>query len=90
MERAVIDKRDRCSTCTQMVAIWCLWTLRPTNRSKSAGSNCDAPNYLVEGNAAVLQMYGSEIVGTELPASVVLEVKETEPGSPRGPSFGSA
>ena len=40
----------------------------------------DAPDYLVEGNAAVLQMYGSEIVGTELPASVVLEVKETEPG----------
>ena len=40
----------------------------------------NAADYLVEGNIAVLQMYGSERVGTELPASVVLTVSETEPG----------
>ena len=28
----------------------------------------------------MLQMFGTEIVGTELPASVVLTVTETEPG----------
>ena len=39
-----------------------------------------APDYLVEGNAAVLQMYGAEIVGTDLPASVILTVTQTEPG----------
>ena len=38
------------------------------------------PDYLVEGNEAVLQMFGTEIVGTDLPASVVLTVTETEPG----------
>jgi elongation factor P len=40
----------------------------------------DAANYLKEGDSAVLQMYGSEIVGVDLPASVELTVTETEPG----------
>jgi elongation factor P len=40
----------------------------------------DATNYLVEGSAAVLRMYGDEVVGTELPASVELAIAETEPG----------
>ena len=39
-----------------------------------------APSYLVEGEGAVLQMYGGEIIDIELPASVVLTVTETEPG----------
>ena len=33
-----------------------------------------------EGNQAVLEMYGSEIVGVDLPAAVELAVTETEPG----------
>jgi elongation factor P len=40
----------------------------------------DAAGYLLEGNTAVLQMYGTEIVGVDLPASVELEVTYTEPG----------
>jgi elongation factor P len=40
----------------------------------------DAPKYLKEGDSAVLQMYKSEIVGVDLPASVELTVTETEPG----------
>jgi elongation factor P len=40
----------------------------------------DAGNYLVDGSVAVLMMYGSEIVGTDLPASVELTVTECEPG----------
>jgi elongation factor P len=40
----------------------------------------DAAGYLIEGSTAILQMYGDEIVGTELPASVELHVTETEPG----------
>ncbi len=39
-----------------------------------------AAGYLIEGSTAILQMYGDEIVGTELPASVELSVAETEPG----------
>jgi elongation factor P len=40
----------------------------------------DAAGFLLEGNTAVLQMYGTEIVGVDLPASVEFEVTYTEPG----------
>jgi elongation factor P len=39
-----------------------------------------AVDYLKEGDTAVLQMYGGEIVGVDLPAAVELSVAETEPG----------
>jgi len=39
-----------------------------------------ASGFLKEGDSAVLQMYGSEIVGIDLPAAVVLTVATTEPG----------
>jgi elongation factor P len=40
----------------------------------------DSPKYLKEGDDAVLQFFGSEIVGVDLPASVELTVADTEPG----------
>jgi elongation factor P len=40
----------------------------------------EAANYLKEGDSAVLQMYGGEIVGVDLPAAVELAVVATEPG----------
>ena len=40
----------------------------------------EAASYLRETDNAVLQMYGDEIVGVDLPASVELKVTETEPG----------
>ena len=46
----------------------------------SSDSLGDAANYLVETATAVLQMYGDEIVGVELPAAVELTVADTEPG----------
>jgi elongation factor P len=39
-----------------------------------------AASYIVDGSSVVLQMYGTEIVGTELPAAVELTVSDTEPG----------
>ena len=39
-----------------------------------------AVDYLRETDSAVLQMYGDEIVGVDLPAAVELVVAETEPG----------
>ena len=39
-----------------------------------------ASDYLRETDNAVLQMYGDEIVGVDLPAAVELVVTETEPG----------
>jgi elongation factor P len=44
---------------------------------QSLGSAAD---YLLESATAVLQMYGDEIVGVDLPAAVELTVAETEPG----------
>ena len=37
-------------------------------------------NFLKEGDTAVLPTYNTEIIGVDLPASVELEVTETEPG----------
>ena len=40
----------------------------------------DAGHYIVDGSTVVLRMFGDEVVGTELPASVELNISETEPG----------
>ena len=40
----------------------------------------DAVNYLVENNSVILGMFGTEIVGTDLPAAVQLDIVQTEPG----------
>lgn len=40
----------------------------------------DAASYVVDGSSAVMLMFGSEIVGTDLPAAVELDISETEPG----------
>ena len=37
-------------------------------------------NYIVEGSTAVLLMFGAEIVGTDIAASVELTISQTEPG----------
>jgi elongation factor P len=39
-----------------------------------------AAQYVKEGDSAVLQHYGTEIVGVDLPAAVELTVADTEPG----------
>ena len=40
----------------------------------------DATNYLKETDDVVLEFFGDEIVGVELPAAVELTIAETEPG----------
>ncbi|MEM7322258.1 MAG: elongation factor P [Actinomycetota bacterium] len=45
-----------------------------------AASMGDAANFITEGGNITFLMYGDEIVGTDLPASVELEITETEPG----------
>lgn len=40
----------------------------------------DAARYIVDGSSVTLQMYGDEIVGSDLPAAVELTVAETEAG----------
>jgi elongation factor P len=40
----------------------------------------DAANYMVENSTAIIAFYNGEIVTVEIPASVELNVTETEPG----------
>jgi elongation factor P len=40
----------------------------------------EASDYLLEGNSAILQIYGDAVVGLDLPAAVELDIAETEPG----------
>ena len=40
----------------------------------------EASKYLLDGMSAKLMMYGEELIGVDLPASVELTVAETEPG----------
>jgi len=40
----------------------------------------DTGNYIVDGSTAVLLMFGTEIVGTDIAASVELTISQTEPG----------
>ena len=40
----------------------------------------EAAKYLKEGDSVVLQLYGAEITGVDLPAAVELTVADTEPG----------
>ena len=40
----------------------------------------DAGYYIVDGSSVVLEMFGAEIVGTDLPAAVELTIEFTEPG----------
>ena len=48
----------------------------------------DAASYLKESDSAVLQMFGAEIVGVELPASVELTVSDHRPRRAGGPGVG--
>ena len=80
MERAVIDKRemqylynDGDSYVFMDTASYDQLPVAPTTLG-------DATNYLIEQATAILLMYGDEIVGVDLPASVELTIAETEPG----------
>ena len=80
MERAVIDKRemqylyhDGDSYVFMDTSSYDQLPVAPTTLG-------DATNYLIEQNTAILLMYGDEIVGVDLPASVELTIAKTEPG----------
>ena len=40
----------------------------------------NAADYLVDGSAPLMLMFGDEVIGVELPAAVELAIAETEPG----------
>ncbi len=80
LEQAIIDKREMQFLYRDGSDYVFMDTASYEQLQVNTGLLGDAPNYLKEGDDAVLQFFGSEIVGVDLPASVELAVADTEPG----------
>jgi elongation factor P len=80
VERAIVDKREMQYLYRDGDDYVFMDTQTYDQLPISEATLGDATNYLIENNNAVLLMYGDEIIGTDLPAAVVLEITETEPG----------
>lgn len=80
LERAMIDKREMQYLYNDGTDYVFMDNETYDQLNVTTESLGDASGYLVESSTAILQMYGDEIVGVELPAAVELTVAETEPG----------
>jgi elongation factor P len=80
LEQAIIDKREMQFLYRDGGDYVFMDTTSYDQLQVETGLLGDAANYLKEGDDAVIQFFGSEIVGVELPAAVELTVTETEPG----------
>ncbi len=80
LEQAIIDKREMQFLYRDAGDYFFMDTNTYDQLQVPTDQLGDAPNYLKEGDDAVLQFFGTEIVGVDLPAAVELTVTETEPG----------
>ena len=80
VEQAMIDKREMQYLYRDGADYVFMDTETYEQMHVAPGSLGSAADYLRETDNAVLQMYGTEIVGVDLPAAVELKVAETEPG----------
>ena len=80
VEQAVIDKREMSYLYREGDDLVFMDTSSYEQMHVSPKALGAAAGYLVEGSTAILQLYKDEIVGVDLPASVELEVAQTEPG----------
>ena len=80
LEQAVIDKREMQFLYRDGQDFVFMDNESYEQLTVPPASLADAANYIVDGSSVVLQMYGDEIVGSDLPAAVELTVTETEPG----------
>lgn len=80
MESAFIEKRDQQFLYREGADFVVMDTETFDQRTVEEAVMGDAGNFLTEGSTIVLLTYIDEIVGTDLPASVELEVTDTEPG----------
>ena len=80
VEQAIVEKREMQFLYRDGAEYVFLDNVSYDQLQVTADSLGDAANYLKESDNAVIQMYGSEIVGVELPASVELTIAATEPG----------
>ncbi|HNB96059.1 MAG TPA: elongation factor P, partial [Microthrixaceae bacterium] len=80
MERAIIDKREMQLLYRDGDDYVFMDNSTYDQMNVPSATLGDVSNFLVDSSTALLQMYGDEIVGVEVPASVELTVTETEPG----------
>jgi len=80
VQRAMIDKRDMQYLYKDGQDIVFMDNETFDQRNVPPETLGDNSNYLIEGRIATMLMYGEEIIGTDLPASVELTIAETEPG----------
>jgi elongation factor P len=80
VEQAIIDRRDMQFLYTERDEYVFMDTENYEQISVAPVALGDARNYLIASMTANISMYGTEIIGVELPASVELTITETEPG----------
>src|ERR1700734_4029165 len=80
LDQAIIDKREMQFLYRDAGDYVFMDTTSYEQLQVATGLLGDAANYLKEGDDAVIQFFGPEIVGVELPAAVELTITETEPG----------
>jgi len=80
VEQAIVDKREMQYLYRDGTDYVFMDVTSYDQMNVSSASLGDAARYVKEGDSAVMQMYGGEIVGVDLPAAVELTVAETEPG----------
>jgi elongation factor P len=80
MERAIVDKREMQLLYRDGDDYVFMDNATYDQLNVPSATLGDVADYLVDSSTALLLMYGTEIIGVELPASVELTVAETEPG----------
>jgi elongation factor P len=80
VEQAIIDRRDMQFLYTERDEYVFMDTGSYEQINVPPVALGDAANYLVASMTANIAMFGTEIIAVELPASVELNIAETEPG----------
>ena len=80
MERAIVDKKEMQLLYRDGDDYVFMDNATYDQMNVPSSTLGDTTNYLVDSSTALILMYGDEIIGVELPASVELTISETEPG----------
>jgi elongation factor P len=80
VDQAVIDKREMQFLYRDGSDFVFMDNTTYDQRNVAPGALGNSASFIVDGSSVVLQLYGDEIVGVELPAAVELAVRATEPG----------
>ena len=80
VEQAIVDKRDMQFLYREGDSFVFMDTVSYDQVHVPESTLSSTSDYLKEGDTAVLQMYGDEVVSVDLPAAVELSVSATDPG----------